>query len=235
MVQLSKLINHQREVSMSEILLVGANRGIGLEMAMQLDARGDTVTVTCRGASKELLASGLKYIGSIDVTADAGIEALRAAIKGRRFDAVICVAGLLEDNTLDDLGPDSIRQQFEVNALGPLRVAEAVRHALSSGGKLALLTSRMGSIEDNGSGGRYGYRMSKAALNAAAKSLALDLEPEGIAVGILHPGYVRTAMTGFNGLLDVNESAELLIERIDQLNMSCSGVFFHAEGQVLPW
>ena len=217
------------------VLLVGANRGIGLQMAQQLAARGDQVTVTCRSASDELNASGLSFTEGVDITSEPGLEKLQALIKDRQFDVAICVAGLLEDNSLDELGVDSIRRQFEINALAPLRVAEMLRHNLPRGGKLVLLTSRMGSIADNDSGGRYGYRMSKAALNAAAKSLAVDLQPAGIAVGILHPGYVRTAMTGFNGLLDPHESATLLIERIDQLTLETSGVFFHAEGEVLPW
>lgn len=220
---------------MLDVLLVGANRGIGLEMARQLTARGEVVTVTCRNPSNELLASGIAYEDKIDISSDTGIDALSALIKGRHFDLVVCVAGLLEDNTLDDLEAESIRRQFEVNALGPLRVAEVVRHALPRGGKLVLLTSRMGSIGDNDSGGRYGYRMSKAALNAAVKSLALDLESEGICVGLLHPGYVRTEMTGFRGLLEPAESVALLIERIDQLDVESSGVFFHADGQPLPW
>ena len=101
--------------------------------------------------------------------------------------------------------------------------------------KVALLTSRMGSIADNDSGSHYGYRMSKAALNAAGKSLAIDLAPRKVAVGIYHPGYVRTRMTGNTGLIDADESARLLLLRIDELSPAESGVFRHANGERLPW
>jgi NAD(P)-dependent dehydrogenase (short-subunit alcohol dehydrogenase family) len=106
---------------------------------------------------------------------------------------------------------------------------------LSSGSKVAHITSRMGSIGDNTSGGMYGYRMSKAALNAAAKSMALDLAPQGVMVAVLHPGFVRTGMTGGNGLVDAPESAAGLIARIDGLTAENSGTFWHMNGDVLPW
>ena len=93
----------------------------------------------------------------------------------------------------------------------------------------------MGSIADNDSGGSYGYRMSKAALNSAGVSLAKDLHPHGIAVAILHPGYVRTEMTGNSGLIDVDESVTGLLKRIDELSLENSGTFWHTNGEVLPW
>ena len=110
-----------------------------------------------------------------------------------------------------------------------------LRKSLRRGTKIAAITSRMGSIGDNGSGGSYGYRMSKAALNAMAVSLARDLAPAGMAVAILHPGFVRTEMTGLQGNLDADESARLLLERIDALTLESSGTFWHASGQILPW
>jgi len=106
---------------------------------------------------------------------------------------------------------------------------------LKAGAKIALVTSRMGSIADNDSGGSYGYRMSKAALNAAGVSLARDLQARGIAVAILHPGYVRTDMTGHSGLIDVDEAVNGLLERIDELNLDNSGSFWHRNGELLPW
>ena len=93
----------------------------------------------------------------------------------------------------------------------------------------------MGSIADNDSGGSYGYRMSKAALNAAGASLAIDLRPRGISVAILHPGYVRTEMTGNAGLIDADESVSGLLKRIDELTPDNSGSFWHSNGDVLPW
>ena len=151
------------------------------------------------------------------------------------MDLLVLVAGLLRSVPLDPLDVASIREQFEVNALAPLRIAAAVCERIPKGGKIALLTSRMGSIADNSSGAHYGYRMSKAALNAAGKSLAIDLAPRGVSVGIYHPGYVRTRMTGNSGLMDADESARLLLAHMDALDASRSGVFLHANGETLPW
>ena len=119
--------------------------------------------------------------------------------------------------------------------LGPLRVTHSLLPALKDGAKVALITSRMGSIADNDSGGSYGYRMSKAALNAAGVSLAQDLAARGIAIAILHPGYVRTDMTGQSGLIDTDESVAGLLQRINELNAQNSGTFWHTNGEVLPW
>src|SRR5690606_7854472 len=134
----------------------------------------------------------------------------------------------------DDLDLDRIRRQLEINALAPLALSQQLRPNLRPGSKLVLITSRMGSIDDNGSGGMYGYRMSKAALNMAAKSLAIDLKPAGIAVGIFHPGMVATDMTGHHGVAPAQAAANL-IARIDQLTPDSSGQFLHAEGTPLPW
>ncbi len=128
-----------------------------------------------------------------------------------------------------------MRRQFEVNSLGPLRVTAALRGNLGQGSKVAIVTSRMGSIEDNTSGGRYGYRMSKAAVNMAGRSLANDLKDRGVAVAILHPGFVRTEMTGHQGLIDPPESAAGLIARIDELTLETTGGFWHANGEIIPW
>jgi NAD(P)-dependent dehydrogenase (short-subunit alcohol dehydrogenase family) len=124
---------------------------------------------------------------------------------------------------------------MEVNAYGPLRVTHELAPLLRRGSKVALITSRMGSIADNTSGGMYGYRMSKAALNAAGKSLAHDLAPLGIAVAILHPGYVKTDMTGGHGSVPPDDAARDLLRRIDELNLENTGTFWHANGSVLPW
>ncbi|HEY0715785.1 MAG TPA: SDR family oxidoreductase, partial [Polyangia bacterium] len=115
------------------------------------------------------------------------------------------------------------------------RVARALRSLIPNGGKLVSITSRMGSMGDNGSGGYYGYRMSKAALNAATVSLARDLRVAGVAVAALHPGFVRTELTGQQGNMTADESARLLADRIDQLTLETSGSFWHASGEELPW
>jgi NAD(P)-dependent dehydrogenase (short-subunit alcohol dehydrogenase family) len=106
---------------------------------------------------------------------------------------------------------------------------------MGQGSKIANITSRMGSIADNDSGGRYGYRASKAALNAFGKSLAVDLKPRGIAVAQLHPGYVKTRMVNFGGLISPEESARGLAERIANLTLENTGSFWHSNGEELPW
>jgi NAD(P)-dependent dehydrogenase (short-subunit alcohol dehydrogenase family) len=152
------------------------------------------------------------------------------------LDGVILNAGILHFNGLHDLDVEAIRQQFEVNALAPLRLASILTSNLSRGSWIALTTSRMGSIADNTSGGSYGYRMSKAALNIAGKSLAIDLKPKGIAVAILHPGLVATRMINFNpNGTSPQQSVEGLLQRIDALTLETSGSFWHANGDALPW
>ena len=141
----------------------------------------------------------------------------------------------MQKNVLGEIDFDSIEQQFVVNAMGPLRVTEKLLPVLSDNAKIGIVTSRMGSIADNDSGGNYGYRMSKAAANMAVKSLAVDLKDKGIAVAALHPGYVKTDMTGQQGFVEADQAAAGLIKRMDALNLSNSGQFWHAEGDVLPW
>jgi NAD(P)-dependent dehydrogenase (short-subunit alcohol dehydrogenase family) len=144
-------------------------------------------------------------------------------------------AGILRSDNLSDLDFEGVLEQLQVNAVGTLRSVHALLPRMRKGAKIALITSRMGSIGDNTSGAYYGYRMSKAALNAAGVSLARDLKPRGIAVAILHPGYVRTDMTGNQGGIAPSESAAQLLTRIDALELQNSGTFWHANGEILPW
>lgn len=216
-------------------VVTGANRGIGLELARQLKARGASVVAVCRKPSPELEALGVRTESGIDVTDPAARAALAERLAQDTIDLLINNAGLLVDDSLGALGADGVRRQFEVNALAPLLLTEALLPRLGKGAKVALITSRMGSMGDNDSGGYYGYRMSKAALNAAGVSLARDLKPRGIAVAILHPGYVRTEMTGRQGLIDADESARTLLQRIDELTLETTGRFLHQNGDALPW
>ena len=188
-------------------------------------------------ASPQAGKSGLaaQVIDEIDVTISAGIEKLRASLAGKRISLLINNAGLLQDEPLGSIDFDSIRTQMEINAYAPLRVAEALIPLIEQGRKIANITSRMGSIADNDSGGRYGYRASKAALNAFGKSLAIDLQPKGIAVAQLHPGYVKTRMVNFGGLITPQDSARGLAERIAQLSLENTGSFWHSNGEELPW
>jgi NAD(P)-dependent dehydrogenase (short-subunit alcohol dehydrogenase family) len=220
---------------MSTAIVTGANRGIGLELCRQLHANGWTVVGACRTASPELREAADEVWDGLDVGDDGVVEELRGRAAGRTFDLVLNNAGVLQRQSLDRLDWDSMRLQFEINALGPLRVTSALLGTLRAGSKVAILTSRMGSIDDNTSGGAYGYRMSKAAVNIAGVSLARDLFGRGIAVAILHPGFVRTDMTHGRGYLDVAEAAEGLLARIDQLTLETSGTFWHSNGEILPW
>ncbi len=217
------------------VAVVGANRGIGLEFCRQLSERGDDVIAFCRTSNAELESLSLQVIEGFDVLSD--VWNLKTLIEstGKDFDQLIHVSGIYTSESLDDLDFDRIRTQFEVNSLGPLKVVSAFRSFMKNDAKVSLLTSRMGSIQDNDSGGMYGYRMSKSALNSAGKSLAIDLKKDGVTVLILHPGWVRTDMTNHNGLIDTNESVSGMLEIIDGSTMDHSGQFFHTNGEVLSW
>lgn len=224
---------------MATWVVTGANRGIGLELCKQIAARGDDVVAVCRSKSKELeaLASNgkVKIVDGVDVTSDGAGEKVAGALGGKSIDVLLNNAGVLVPGGLDDLDLDVVSKQFEVNAVGPLRLTKALLPKLTKGSKVALVSSRAGSIGDNGSGGLYGYRMSKAALNMAGVSLARDLAPKGIAVVVLHPGFIRTDMTGGNGNDDPPVAAKGLLTRIDETTTENSGRFVHANGEALPW
>jgi NAD(P)-dependent dehydrogenase (short-subunit alcohol dehydrogenase family) len=238
---------------MSTALVTGANRGIGLALCGVFKARGDTVIATCRSSSPELDAlagraavngrngaapvsgGGLEIVPGIDGTSDQSVADLGRRLAERRIDILVLNAGILREDTLDILDLGQVAEQVAVNAIAPLRIAHVLVSYLSAGSKIALITSRMGSIGDNGSGGYYGYRMSKAALNAMGVSLARDLQGRGIAVAVLHPGFVRTDMTGHTGNIDAQSAARLLVARIDELTLQTSGSFWHANGERLPW
>jgi NAD(P)-dependent dehydrogenase (short-subunit alcohol dehydrogenase family) len=220
---------------MGTALVTGANRGIGLELCRQLKARRDTVIAVCRRSSKELDALNIMVETGIDVSDEAAISTLRRHLDGIKLDLLVNNAGILEETSLDHLDLQSIRRQIEVNALGPLSVTATLAPLLSLGSKIAIITSRMGSMGDNTSGSHYGYRMSKAAVNAAGVSLARDLRGRGIAVAIIHPGLVKTNMTRGHGI-EPAESVRGILARLDALTLENSGSFWHATtGEVLPW
>jgi len=219
---------------MSYAVVTGANRGIGLQLTLQLLAKDWRVLAACRQASDELRASGADLIEGVELTSDVGLERLKQAIDAP-IDLLIHNAGLLTKETLEEPNLDAIRRQFEINALAPLALTHALLDQLAEGAKVALVTSRMGSLADNTSGSRYGYRMTKAAANMMGVSLARDLAPRGVAVAILHPGFVRTGMTGFNGYIEPDEAASGLLARIDEAVAGEEPVFRHANGELLPW
>ena len=219
-------------------LVTGSNRGIGLELCTQLKQRGFDVIATCRHSSDALNALNVNVIENVEVSDPTSLADLVNQLDGRKIDWLINNAGIADGIAMDELNEQTIascKRMFEVNSLGPLLTTQALVGNLTAGSKVGIITSRMGSIADNDSGGSYGYRMSKAAVNAAGKSLSIDLKPRDIAVAILHPGWVRTDMTSHNGLIDTDESASGLLNRMDELTLETTGSFWHTNGDLLPW
>lgn len=219
---------------MATVLITGCNRGIGLELCRQMLARGDDVIAVCRNASDQLRDAGANVIDGIDVSNGESVVKLASALDGKGIDVLVNNAGILKSETFGNIDYEVMLEQYRVNTLGPLRVTEALSGNLSDGSKVAIVSSRVGSIEDNGSGGNYGYRASKTAVNQIGMNLKHELAPRGIAVALLHPGMVATEMTGGRGV-SPQDAAAGLIDRIDELTLETSGGFWHAEGYSLPW
>ncbi|MBE0457370.1 SDR family oxidoreductase [Pseudoalteromonas sp. KG3] len=217
------------------VVITGANRGIGLNLCQQYLAKGYQVTAVVRNPSDELKELDVTVISNIDVANAADIATLESQLHGHKIDLLINNAGIFYHETMAEMDFDTLNQQIAVNAVAPIRVTHALIHSLGVDAKVAMITSRMGSIADNSSGGYIGYRMSKAALNAASVSLAHELKSKKIAVGLFHPGFVQTQMVNFAGDISAEESAQCLTKRIDELNLSNSGGFWHANGETLPW
>ncbi len=219
---------------MTTVLVTGCNRGIGLELSRQYHARGDDVIGVCRNSNAELAVLDIRVIDNVDVSTEEGVARLAAELADTNIDIAINNAGILRSDTLDSIDFDAMLEQYRVNTIGPLRVALAIRKNLHEGAKFGIVSSRVGSVEDNSSGNNYGYRCSKAAANMVGMNLRHDLAPQGVAVVLLHPGFVATKMTGGRGVSS-EESARGLIARMDELTMETSGSFWHAEGYSLPW
>lgn len=227
---------------MATWVVMGADRGIGAAMCLQIAARGDTAIAACFGEAPELAAKGIEVASGIDITKDAPVEKLARQIGTRTVDVLVHNAGLVIERRLGEFDFDAFHKEFDVNTLGPLRVTQALLPRMGKGGKIGLVTSRVGSLSENGSGGLYGYRISKAAANMAGINLAHELKPRGIAVMCLHPGSVRTQMTAaltdqatVGTLVEPEVAAKGLIARLDELGIETTGTFRHANGQNLPW
>jgi NAD(P)-dependent dehydrogenase (short-subunit alcohol dehydrogenase family) len=217
------------------VVVTGANRGIGLEFCKQYQAQGDQVTAIVRASSPELDALGVRVIAGIDVAEQQQVDVLAEKLAAEKVDILINNAGIFNNETLANMDFAAIEKQLQINAIAPLRVTHALLPLLQANSKIAMITSRMGSIADNGSGGYIGYRMSKAALNSASVSLAHELKDKQIAVGLFHPGFVQTQMVNFAGDISPQLAAERLCERIEALNLENSGGFWHSNGETLPW
>ncbi|KAJ3260660.1 hypothetical protein HK103_000292 [Boothiomyces macroporosus] len=225
------------------VLITGGNRGIGLEFVKHYVQQQYKVFATSRTpyAQVQELAAIIPISQhlQLDTGDESSIDALPSKLKSlgvESIDLLINNAGMLYS---DNLGDNKLRemaiQQFTVNTLGPLLTTRAVLDYLKPGSKVVNITSRMGSIEDNGSGKYYGYRMSKTALNMATKGLAIDLKPKGISVGAIHPGFVQTGMTSGNGDITAHDSVALMVQVVEKLGESNSGKFFGRDGTVIPY
>jgi 2-glutathionyl-2-methylbut-3-en-1-ol dehydrogenase len=228
-------------------LIVGADRGIAHAMARHQHARGDEVVAACFADGADLAELGIAVEPGVDVTSDEAVVGLgkRLEQRGVRLERLVHVAGIRHLDTLDTVDLDDVRRQFEVNTIGPLRVVRELHGLLEPGAKVGILTSRVGSLGDNSSGGDYAYRISKAAANMVALNLHHDLGKRGVMVQALHPGMVRTH------LLDVIDPAEMqryaaafaapeeaaaqLVAVLDALTPADAGRFQHANGSFLPW
>lgn len=219
---------------MSIAIITGANRGIGLELAQQLSKTYE-VYALCRQASKELKKEKLTIIEDFDVRSSKSSQRLLDQLGSKKIDLLFNNAGIYEKSSLDDFKVEAFQKSFEVNSIAPIRLSIELLPAMNKNSKIALMSSRMGSIEDNSSGGSYAYRMSKSALNAGGKSLAVDLKDKSIAVALIHPGYVKTDMTSGKGNLSTSESVSGILKVLEALNMKNSGQFWHSNGESLPW
>jgi NAD(P)-dependent dehydrogenase (short-subunit alcohol dehydrogenase family) len=225
---------------MGQIVISGTSSGIGKELAIQyLTLRLKVVGIGRSPCGEEFKKfPQFQYIGGVDFQKSATMKSLKDhPLLKESIDILINNAGIFETDNLDklDLEMAEVERNFVVNSMAPLRLFQALRTHLAPEAKLAFVTSRMGSIGDNTTGGSYAYRMSKAALNAGVKSLALDLRTEGKSVILLHPGYVKTKMTGFSGDIGPEQSAEGIRREIENLNIKNTGRFRHANGTDLPW
>lgn len=230
---------------MATVLITGANRGIGLEFTTHFLKRGDRVLATCRSidgaeALKELCFTYPELVLlELDVAEAESIAAFPAKLQGEPIDIFINNAGVYGPRKAQFGQVDG--QQWldvlQVNSVAPLLLTQCLIENLRAGSvkKLVYITSKMGSIDDNGGGGQYIYRSSKTALNMVVKSLAIDLQPEGFVAAVLHPGWVQTDMGGPNALIDTNTSVSGMMQVIDDLSPSQSGGFFNYDGSVIPW
>ena len=227
---------------MQHILITGANRGIGLQLTKHYLQAGCQVIATYRNAHdckqlEDLQCPQLALIQA-DVGNDQDLNNLAQFLHGRGLDLIINNAGVFgpRNQELGTIDRETWRQVLEINTISPLMLAQALADNLAqSKGTLAIISSKVGSIDDNSGGAGYMYRSSKTAVNQVVKSLSIDLAPYKIPVVALHPGWVRTDMGGPNGLIDVQESVSGLSHVIDRISMKQTGQFFNYDGSRIPW
>jgi NAD(P)-dependent dehydrogenase (short-subunit alcohol dehydrogenase family) len=244
---IERSLNHPYEATMPSptILITGANRGIGLELTTQFAEDGWQVIACCRdpggAAALQALAEARPAVEvhALDVTDYPQMQQLAGALAGRPIDVLLSNAGIYGPRGLafGEVTPDGWRDVFEVNSIAPLMLAQAfVGSVANSTHKLiAVVSSKMGSIADNGSGGSYIYRTSKTAVNQVVKSMSHDLAARGISAITLHPGWVQTDMGGANAEITVAESAAGLKRILQTAGPAQSGQFFNYDGDPIPW
>lgn len=219
---------------MPAVLITGANRGIGLEFARQYSQDGWNVIATVRDSSPELDGLGVR-VERLDMRDLDAVEALGGAVE--ELDLLIANAGTYGPKSVESASDgEDWAETFKVNTIAPFLLAQSlVPQVTAKRGKLIGISTQMGSIEDNSSGGFIAYRSSKAALNAAWKSLALDLRSRGVAAAVFHPGWVQTRMGGESAPMEPQESVSRLRRLIEDLSVEHSGRFFSHDGSELPW
>tara|TARA_A100001388_G_scaffold164644_1_gene122957 strand:+ start:107 stop:790 length:684 start_codon:yes stop_codon:yes gene_type:complete len=227
---------------MPTVMITGSNRGLGLECARQYADEGWRVIATCRNPGNAIKLASLKgelEIHALDISDHGQILSLADSLREEAIDLLFNNAGIFDPSPsqLVDIDYNAWENFIRVNVMSPLMVCATFSDhvAASDLKKIAIMSSKMGSIDDNNSGGSYIYRSSKAALNAVMKSLSIDLAPRGISVAILHPGWVRTDMGGPNGLIDAPESVNGLLKVIKDLNLKNSGRFYSYDGSEIAW
>ncbi len=231
---------YSTEQSKGTVLITGANRGIGLALAEQFVQRGYQVIGTARDTkkAKELETLGAE-VQQLDVTDQGSVDALEQHLKGRTIDILINNAGIVGHTSKEfaDLDVNALAKVYDVNALGPLRVMQALfNNVVESEQKLVVnISSTMGSIERNSWGTTVGYRASKAALNMINKTMAVDYGKQGLTFVVMHPGYVKTDMNAGEGQYTAEQSAAGLTKVITGLSHKHNGMFFDHLGKELPW
>ncbi len=225
------------------VLITGANRGIGLEFTKQYAAEGWKVLACCRQPQSAVALQALAAAHSnveilaLDVADFKQIDALALQLKGTAIDVLINNAGVYPSSSFGDVDYNDWAEGFKINSMAPLKMAEAfVQHVTRSQlKKIATLSSKMGSLDDNTSGDSYSYRSSKVAVNMVMKSLSIDLKPYGISVVTLHPGWVQTDMGGQNALVSATTSVTGLRSVIEHLNLANTGKFIAYDGKEIAW